>query len=339
MKNRAYLLIAIIPFFLIQARTVSAWQLNIVPQVRVSEEFNDNVYLTNDNEREGFVTRSALRFITEAKTKSSTLQASYSPSYNYYSRHTDLSNWSHEADLSFESRLNKQMTFKVLEEFAYTEDPYYTLDIERKKFKGIPDVDVTIRQDRETYTTNTTQALLSYTTSGQHTIEAGYLYGLLINDDETIEDSQRHRASLDGTYKLSKHSDTSASATFTHGDFQTTEDLDAFDGHLQYSRKLTPNLGAHLGYSHSVFNFEGEKTGYQVYTPSVGIDYKFGKQTDLTLGVGFYYRDSGVKGSESNVTGSINLDHTFERGTISAKASTGWAPTYFGAENLGFTRT
>lgn len=339
MKNRVYLLIAIIPFFLLQTRTVSAWQLNITPQFRVGEEFNDNIYLTNDNEQEDYITRASLGLTSEAKTKNSAIQASYFALYSFYGRSPDLNNLSHRANLGLESNLNKHTTFKLLDEFAYTQDPYYTSDINRTEFKGIPKVDYTIRQDRETYMINTTSATLAYQTMGKHTIEAGYLYGILRNDDEIIEDSQRQRASLDGTYILSQHSDTSASATYTHGDFQITEDLDEFDGHLQYTQKLTPKLDARLDYRHAVFNFEGEKTGYQVYEPSIGMDYSLGKQTDLSIDVGYFYKDSGSAGSESDATGTIDFSHSFERGSISLIGSTGWMPTYFGAENLGFTLT
>ena len=336
MKNRVYLLIAIIPFFLLQTGTVSAWQFNITPQFRAEEEFNDNLFLSNNNEEEEYITRVSLGFTSQAKTKNSTIEASYFPWYNYYGRNTDLSDWSHRADLSIESKPTQHTWFKLLEEFAYLEDPYYTGDVIRSEFKGIPKTDYTIRKDRENYMTNKAQATFSYETQAKHVIEANYVYQILKNDDETIEDSQRNSPSLEFIYNQSAYNRINLSAIYTRGDFEVSEDFDQWEGDLEFTRKMTPHLNANMKYRHYFIDFEVDKTGYQVYDPSVGFSYQIGKQTDLSLDAGFFYRDAGAVGDESGPTGNIEFEQRFEKGSIALTGYTGPMESYFGAENLGF---
>ena len=337
MKTRIYLLSALFPFFLLQTQPVSAWQLNITPQASVTEEVNDNIYSQNDNEEDDYILHTSLGLIAEAKTKNSSMKASYFPQYNYYGRNTELSNWSHRADFFLESKPTKHSKFQLRDQFAYTEDPYFTADVERKDFKGIPDVDVTIRQDRENYTTNTAQATLSYETQNKHTIEANYVYGILRNNDETIENSQRNQPSIDIGYNLSKHSSLDGSATYTKGDFEETEDFDQWEGSLTFNQKLSPHLTGRLTYRHYLMDFEKEKTNYQVYDPTVGFDYQLGKQTDVSIDAGYFYRNAGAaQGDESGPSGSLQINHRLEKSLLSLSANVGAVESYFGAENLGF---
>jgi len=315
----------------------SAWQLELTPRVHISEEYNDNVYLTNDDEEEDFITASGLGFTLKALGKHSTLTLDYDPQYQYFAQINELSFWEHKAGLAFESQLTRQTKFKIEDRFAYTEDPFFVTDIVITEFKGIKKADYTVRKDRRPYTTNTGSAALTHETRSKNTVELNYLYSILKNDDEVLEDNERHQPSLEFNYKLTPHNTLDLLLSYTRGNFEISEDMDHYEGSFKWTRNFSPTLDGYFDYNHVYTTFDRDKTGYQVYTPMVGITSELGKQTELTLGAGFFHQDKGAAGTDSGFSGDFDLKHSFEHGAVSLTASYGSDETYFGTENLGLS--
>jgi hypothetical protein len=320
---------------LMASAPAQAWQGFFTPRLYAGEEFNDNVYLTNDNEENDFITSGGIGFEAGIQTKNSVFKANYDPRYNYFAKNTDLSFWEHKAGLDWQINFTRQTTFKLRDQYGYTEDPFFVTDVTVTEFKGLKKVDYTVRKDRRPYTTNTAEAVYTHETRNRNIFELSYLYSILKNDDEEIEDNERHNPAMELTYRLSPQSDLKLIANFTQGYFEKTEDLQRWEGELQLKRSYSANLDLRFTYNHALASFSGNKTGYQIYDPTVGFDYKLGKETSVSLDGGYFYQDGGAAGDESGFSGKLELKTKFELGTFSLSGSTGSGESYFGTENLG----
>jgi len=210
-------------------------------------------------------------------------------------------------------------------------------DIVITEFKGIKKVDFTVRKDRRPYTTNTASMTLSHETQSKNKIDFDYLYGILKNDDDDLEDNERHSPSLEFNYALTPHNTLDFLTAYTRGDFEESEDMDHYEGNLKWTHNLTPHYDVYLNYNHIYTDFDRDKTGYQTYTPTLGIEAELGKQTKFSIGAGFFYQDRGAAGDEYGFSGDFDLSRRFERGTASLNGSYGSDETYFGTENLGLS--
>lgn len=314
-----------------------AWKLELTPRFYVSEEYNDNIYLTNDDEEEDFITGAGVGFTLETAGKHNTLTLDYDPKYQYFSQNDDLSFWEQKASLAWEWQLARHTNFKIQDRFTYTEDPFFVTDVIITEFKGIKKFDFTVRKDRRAYTSNTASATLTHETQGKNTVELDYLYSILKNDDEEIEDNERHSPSMEINYKMSPHNALTFLAGYTLGDFEESEDFDRIEGNLKWTRNFAPHWEGYLEYDHTYLDYDRDKTGYNVYNPMMGIVTTLGKQTELTLAGGYFYQDKGAGGDESGPAGELELEHRFERGTASVFGSYGSDESYFGTENLGLS--
>lgn len=314
-----------------------AWKLELTPRFYVSEEYNDNVYLTNSNEEEDFITGIGAGFTLETATKHSTLTLDYDPKYHYFAQLTELNFWEQKANLLYEWELTRHTALRVRDRFAYTEDPFFVTDVIITEFKGIKKVDFTVRKDRRPYTSNTASATLTHKTRSKNTIELDYLHSVLKNDDEEIEDNERHSPSVEIGYKMTPHNTLDFLAEYTRGDFEESEDFDRIEGNAKWTRIFSPRWEAYLEYTHVYLDFDRDKTGYNVYTPMLGIVTDISKHTDLTLAGGYFYQDKGAGGDESGPSGELELNHDFERGSVSIFGSYGSDESYFGTENLGLS--
>jgi len=322
---------------LIASGPAHAWKLEFTPRFYVSEEYNDNIFLTNDDEEEDFITGAGAGFTLETAGKHHALTLDYDPKYQYFSQNDDLSFWEQKANLSYEWQLAKHTNLKVKDRYAYTEDPFYVTDVIITEFKGIKKVDFTVRKDRRAYTSNTASATITHETQGKNTVELDYLYGILKNNDEEIEDNERHSPSLEILYHLTRHNTLDFLAEYTKGDFEESEDLDRIEGSLKWTRTFSPQWEAYLEYNHVYVDFDRDKTGYNVYSPLLGIVNDITKHTELTLAGGYFYQDKGAGGDEAGPAAELELKHSFERGSASIFGSYGSDESYFGTENLGLS--
>lgn len=311
------------------------WQFNLTPRFNAGEEYNDNVYLSNDNEEDDFITSAGLGLTAEILTKGSSFKVTCDPRYNYFAKNTDLSFWEQRAGLEWQTKLTRQATLKIRDQYGYTEDPFFVTDVTVTEFKGLKKVDYTVRKDRRPYTTNTAEATYTHETQNKNVFEFNYLYSILKNDDEEIEDNERHNPSIEFSYRLSPQSQLNATAGYTMGNFENSEDMQRWEGEVQVKKNYSPNLDLRFTYNHTYTDFAGDKTGYQVYDPTAGIDYKLGKETTASLDGGYFYQDGGSAGDESGFSGKAELKTRFQHGTFSLFGSTGSGESYFGTENLG----
>lgn len=301
--------------------------IDITPEFTASEEYTDNLNLTNDNEEHEFITLLSPGATIDFRGRSANLALSYNPTYAIYSRFSENNAWRHNADLEGNIALGRRTDLTVTDTFLLTEDP-------------ASETDTTVRRDRQTYYTNTADISFTHQFGPRDSFHLGYRYGLLENEDDAISDTQEHTPYLGLEYWILPNSlGLLAEGAYTRGQVENDEDFGTLFGLLRLNKQMTRHFIGFIQYTHIQQNYDGDTEDYQVYNPAIGFTYEGAEDTTITLALGYYIRDREESDTEGglSVVGDISKTWSERRTSLNLTASSGYLESQLSAEQLGFT--
>lgn len=346
LKSKTYY-ITLICILLFPFSSAVGFQATFTPRFSITEEHTDNYFLNenkNDPEYPDYykkyekITTISPGFTAQIQGKSSGAEISYDPSYAFHDEFSEDDTWRHSAQLSGWTDISRNNRLELNDSFMSTEDP-------------ISDVDPTIRRDRNLYYTNTASLGLTHQFGEADSINLGYEYSILENEAENIEDNARHIPSIGLTYWfVPRQSGFETNVSYTKAEFEISPPLDASDdlyewyGSARLFKSYTRHFEGFARYAHTAVDYDGDTENFQIYNPSAGFNYSSDPddhiEDDLSLSFefGFYFLEREVEDNEADFTASGNLTKIFRRGSFNITGSYGYELSYFGAENLGFSK-
>ena len=354
MKFKIYLCVAI-SAILFTASSVFAFHATFLPRISLTEEYTDNLYLSEDNEEDEFITIISLGFTTELLWQHSGIELSYDPARVLYHEFSENDTWRHTALLYGWTNLTRNNRLEIRDAFVRTEDPLGEEDINnlRSEDSAIA-ADPTLRTTREPYWTNTSSVRFTNQFGENDSFYLEYAYGILENEDETLEDNTRHIPSAGLTYWFTPQWGSEIILSYTNAEYERedefyngpdagdpSDDFEQANGSIRLIKQFSRQLEGHLAYSHTYVDFEETEEDYQIYNPSIGFDYSVAQDKRIAIDVGYFVQDNGKRtgdiDDESGMTADSVFEKTFRRGSVSLTGSAGYDEAYFGAENLGMS--
>ena len=302
------------------------FQATFTPGISFSEEYTDNHYRTNNNKEHECITTISSSFKAQILEKTSGAEIFYKPSYAVYNKFDENNTLRHSANFSGWAEIGKKFRLNVSDSFVYTEEP----DTEE---------DATIRRSREPYYKNSAVLNLTCQFGESDSFKLGYLHSILENKDPDIEDNKHHNPSIAITYWfIPRQLGLETNVSYTRGKLEISDDFDNWTGNVKLIKSFAKHFRGFIQYTHTYMDYQGDSKNYQIYDPSIGIDYTIDKDTHLSFSVGYFYQNREESENESapSINGNIGKSWTFKRGSINFTGSSGYDETYFGAENLGF---
>jgi hypothetical protein len=341
--KKTCLLISAIFFFM----TPEAFSLQYTfhPRVSATEEYTDNVFLSSDNEKDDFITIVSAGFTAAALGKTGGLEVSYDPAYTKYYDFDENDGWRHDAKLHGWSDLGKRTRFDVWNVFLRTEDPLGEEDLlGLRDGDVIQEGDTTIRKNRRTYYRNRAETRLTHQFGKEDLIYAGFVWGLLRNNDPQDEDNDHYSPSIGLNYWFGPKFGFQSNATYTKANFDQdsafigdgTDDFDNYAGMIRFIGRT----GVFAQHNQIYRDFDGDDNDYMVYAPSAGFTYVVEEGLNLRMGAGYFYQDVDNDDDEQGIFGNGQIDKTWtsRRGSLTLAALTGLDQNNFGAENVGLER-
>jgi hypothetical protein len=325
-------------------------QYTFQPRISASEEYTSNVFLSEDDEKDDYITIVSAGFTAAALGKTGGLEVSYDPAYTKYYDFDENDGWRHDAKLRLWSDLGKRTRFEASDSFLRTEDPLEEEDLlAARDGDVVQEGDTTIRKNRRTYYRNTANARLSHQFGREDSIYAGFTYGLLRNNDSQEEDNDYYSPSIGLNYWFGPKFGFESNATYTKADFDQDEDFvgdgssdfDNYAGTIRFIGRTGTRFSLFTQYNHIYRDFDGDNDDdYMVYAPSAGFQYMIEKGLNLRLGAGYFYQDVDNGDDEQGFFGNGQIDKTwsYRRGFINLTALTGLEQNDFGAQNVGLER-
>jgi hypothetical protein len=323
-------------------------QLKITPRTSVEGEYTDNVFLTNNDTEDDFVTTVSAGFTAALLGKTSGLDLSFDPNYEFYNRFNEFNEWGLLSNLSAWTAPWKSTRFELTNRFIRTTNPLGREDYITAVDGGLEETgDTTLRRGREPYYRNRARIDASHRFGREDRVYAGFLYGLLRNDDHQVEDNDEYRPSIGLDYWFTQKYGSEFFGEFTRGEYSRQSDFvgvpsgdfDNWLGALRFLGVMTRHFGLFFQYDQVYRHYtNGIENDYVVYAPSAGITYDFSEDMYLRLGLGYYKQV--IENEKNNdgplINGEISKTWDFKRGAINLKGLSGLTQNDFGAQSVGF---
>ncbi len=323
--------ITIISISAIFTNASHAYQVTFQPRVTVTEEYTDNVDLSESDEESDFITTIQPGFTLSAIGQTKGLSISYDPAYSWYADHAEYDTLRHSANMTGYSLLSRNARIDITDTFLYTEEPLDSLDT-----VDIPDD----RTGREPYYNNTATIALSNRFGPADVVTLAYQYAVLENEDEANqeEDSQEHTPSISWEYALSDRVINQGRVAFTRGEFDVADDFERYFSSLQLRWQATRNVAAGVSYEHTALFFDQvEDNNYHIDYPSLDLFYQSGADTNLSVSVGYLWIEREKEDDEEGILLSSEIAQIwpFRRGSFSINATSGYDEAFSTQDNLG----
>jgi len=307
-------------------------------RLTVSEQYDDNVDLTPDKERDDWITRIGPGVTLTILTEKTPIKLDYDFAYTYYAQDTSDDRVAHTLTLTGLEGLpiSEHLTLDLSDQLYISDDP-----VEQ-------DTEVTsVRRGRAKYYRNTATGSLDYIFGREDSLDVGFQHLLLINDDPTVQDGQRYTPSAGITYWFNIHNGINLDFSYSRGLFDETEgaisdDYRQYMGRATYTYRFSPRTQTTLFYNIDSFDYDEEvstiQENYVVQSASLGVGHQFTEHTSALVSAGFWLRDLDAGDNDSGFLGTVNLTHALEKLTFNLDGSSGYDQQFLQAENLGFTR-
>lgn len=312
----------------------------------VSEEYTDNLFLTDTDKQTEFTTIVSPGFDYSASVKEGGLDVSYTAGYAMYHKSAEDSFLRHRATVSMWSNPEKHTRATFRNFFLWTDKPvqyegFNLLGYVEFDDQLLPVLDTTLRTGLYEYITDTAVGDLLHQFGDNNSIN---LRGLVSIRDEINSvydnDNRRLAPSVDLTYWITPKFGIDLSAVYTRGIFVRFDNFNDWRGTVTLRRKIARRVEVFAEYDQMMRRYDAAIGNYDNYAGSGGIRYETDNDVSLTLGAGYFLQDleAGEDVDGFFFNGSVDKTWTTPRGTARAIGSAGLDRNEFGSENLGLMR-
>jgi hypothetical protein len=341
MKSKIVGLVIPITVFLITIDAFAA-QYNFTPRAAVRETYNDNIFLTDKNKEDDFITSLSAGGTFQALGKTSGLELISDPSYQWFADNTSDDYWRVPATLDIWSNISRRTKFEIFDRFLRDTDRVDDNPVIREEDGQIrAPGDTTDRRGREWFYTNYATARADHKFGSDDSVYAQFLYSLRREEDsDTGNENDRIAPSAGITYWFGPKWGTTINAVYTKAKFDNSPDYDDIAGMFQLMRRFSRTFQIFGRYGYANRDNDDDVPDYQAHAPSAGIIYDVAKDARLTIGGGYYYqdfKDSDIDDEEGFfVNGDVYKRWNYQRWNARLSGQAGLDRNDYGSERLGF---
>lgn len=306
-----------------------AYVLSYDAHIAVSEEYNDNIFLAPDNTADDYITVVSPGLRSDIRWQRVGMSASYDLGYSFYNTYSENDSLRHLANVGCWWDVFQNTHLRLGDTFIKTED-----------VADLPYADIG-QTSRNVYYSNSTQLDLEQQFGERRNFLLSYVYSTLQNEDVAVEDNQSHHVSSTLNYFFTPWIGSQTQFSYTKGLYDVSQDFDEWIGSFRLIKVISRHLELNAAYEHTFMRWEGQglQNDYQVYHPSIGMNYTFDNETALSINAGYFVQDIDSRENEKGLTldGNIGKTWTFRSGLINVSGSSGYEQSQLNTENLGFT--
>jgi hypothetical protein len=308
-------------FGLLEARAHAQTRIEVTPMITVSETYDDNINLTRTDKKSDFITVVTPGIALALRQEHTDFQLTYAPSFTWYAKGEAQNYTAQSAGLNFGQDLLQGLRFNLTDTFLESEDPLQ----DPQNLQGI-------RQTRNKYWTNITNASVGYTFGAQSQVNVGYSYNYYKNDEVTLDDSDVQNPYANLTYWFDVKNGGEITYVYTDAKFTNDSNLPAASDYtsnaagIRYLRRFTPNSTGYVGYNYTTFDYARPlPQDFNIHNGLVGLDHSFSPEYTVSASLGYFIRVNEITDNQDGPTYTASLIRKFDRGKITVGGNGGWS--------------
>jgi hypothetical protein len=302
MKKRGIILFALGIFCLILSSPVWA-EFKLTPSISLREEYDDNIFLTADDEEADFITSIYPSVSLSYTSNLLTLSLDYGIDIKLYMHNPD----ENETDLTNTQNAKLDSTLSLYRDIFFLKvfDEYSRVPIDERRQTAIenPFVNMT---DLNHLLIN---PYLEYPLSGTLKAKAGYTYENLQYKDEEGDDAENHLMTGGLVKEFSPKLSGSVFYTYSVHDLKSNEDNEDYDRQdimFGMNYQLTQKLSLQGTYGHGWLNYK-ETEDFDSAIWSVNANYLLTEKLSMGAGYSQDFSDSVDAGAYTNEVATIYI--------------------------------
>jgi predicted porin len=305
-------------------------------------EYDDNIFLTERNEQDDFITTVSPGINLGYLTPKGEIELDYEFRKVFYDDFSDLDYNGHRA------RGVARMDFTSW--FSAGIREIYIRDEDRLELTGDPEFEKpSVRQGRrDRYTRNIVEPETTFRFGENRSIRLGYRNMILRNDRDNEADQDENRGNALLTYRFNIHNGIEIFGEYITKDYDKTipprpdRDFDGYTTSGRYIYYFDPKTSAFVEYQYVYRDFDNPSLAffdYEIHTPSIGFSRDLYENVTLSASAGYAYRDTERPGDDEEAFfGRTDLVIEYKRLRLSVYGETGVDEDFFTAESLGFNK-
>ena len=344
-KGRNWVWIMGIVSFLLLLETplIHAWELKefLSPFhlfVSVEEEYNSNIYSTNKNTKDDFITNVSTGLTYSKAEKNYGIDLNYQMGYIFYAKYHDFNFLSiGPSALNAWYALAPRLTFRIRDYITRSDaakEQLYSGNAQPDQF-----LLSTVRGQRAIYFRNVVEPSIDYQFGKENVFSILYRNNYYNNQNPRYEDSMENTINPKITYWFDIHNGISLDYYLTYNTYQRSPDQLINAVTPRYTYRFDPRTSIFGEFRFEYQDFKSPGVDYNVYNPSLGIQYQFTPTLTGTAQVGWFWQVPVQGGKTDGPSLNLSLTKNTEKTTYTLSFAGGYTEDYGTAQNLGFTKT
>lgn len=273
-----------------------AAQLEFTPFVIASEQYDDNIFLSPNNEEDDFITTLSLGMEARLQGRTNGVELHYVPSYEWYKDNSDFDGWIHNGLFRFWQDFSANTHLEIRNSYLQSRDPLGE-GLETGPADPLAPPDITpdlLRRGREEYRRNEAILRLDHRFGSEDTVYTTFTYSILqgVGRNQLTDDNTIWEPAIGGTYWFSNFWGFETDMYYSNRDYDTANDREEWYGRFRLNRRIDRHLNVYAQYEQTILDYtEGASVDYDVYNPTLGFSYQLDSNTRIDIGAGYYWQE------------------------------------------------
>jgi hypothetical protein len=319
---------AVLAFILFDAGMVMARVSLLSGSISILHEYDSNVHLTRDAEKEGWFTTVSPSLVYTSQAEQGSLSFGYAPGlrYDHEESRTEVD---HYLALEGNKRFSPSLSGSFRESFIRSNDyTYFVLEYVQREGAG---VHLSGERTRRQYWVNSIELAGNYEYARESAVRFGYNNRILKNDASGLDDYVKHQPFVTAGYRFNRHWESSISYDYVRGDFDRTEDFEQHLAGITVKYHVGPRQTFFGTYHYTDSRYEGEENDYQLHRGDLGWQRAFSRHFSGTALVGVSHADREAGRNETAFDYAVNFSREIKKGRISMGGQGGLDELQFAA--------
>jgi len=342
-RNWVWIMGIVSVLLLFETSLIHAWELKefLSPfhfSVTVEEEYNSNIYSTNKNTKDDFITNVSTGLTYSKAEKNYGIDLNFQAGYIFYAKYHDFNLLSiGPSALNAWYALAPRLTFRIRDYITRSDaakEQLYSGNAQPDQF-----LLSTVRGQRAIYFRNVVEPSIDYQFGKENVFSILYRNNYYNNQNPRFEDSMENTINPKITYWFDIHNGISLDYYLTYNTYQRSPDQLINAVTPRYTNRFDPRTSIFGEFRFEYQDFKSPGVDYNVYNPSLGIQYQFTPTLTGTAQVGWFWQVPVQGGKTDGPSLNLSLTKNTEKTTYTLSFAGGYTEDYITAQNLGFTKT
>ncbi len=280
------------------------------PYISLQGEYNDNIYLTQDNTKADFITTvyPGLKYTTRGAGYN--FELDYKLGLNFYASESQNNYISHDGRLTTD----------------YSFDPHWTVrlnDALTRSREGIESYTTTTPAGQQTNVVSNTgrnlylrhifEPALEYKFGKEDLVTLQYRNMIYRVDEGAGEDSTENSITPRLAYWFNIRNGITLDYTYSTGQFQTQPDWVGNTVAGKYLYRFNPRTMVFGAYSYSMKDFKAPGIDYTVHSPSIGVEHAFSPTLNGRASLGWFWQVMDTGASFNGPVYNLSITQRLQR--------------------------